>query len=898
MSQRFKSIYFADHPAASPSQRHLKIAFASSDEQLFHTIRPLSSQELRDLIGFQSYNVLKTEADTRGLPVSTLCLDILRNSVNDRAVGNAYMVSLTRCPTQPEIDPIHATFRGGEAEPLQSWYPLLEGYSPEFVKQVLRSFSPAAKSVLDPFSGTGTTPLTVARLGLRSFYCEINPLLQFLTRVKSTALALNDAQREGAIDSLASLSLDLETKVQGQPRSNDLEEAYHVVFGVSSFFDSGTFDLVLRSRSLVDYIACTDSRAADFLTVAILATLIPSSNLQRAGDLRFKTAAELERKREGFVHGVASRLAKMARDLGSLDAEDGHESPTLVCEDAKSLALLPPLRIDAVVTSPPYLNGTNYFRNTKVELWFLRSLRSSDELAHYRHRSVTAGINDVTGKKQGKASIPEVFEVVCELERSAYDPRIPKMVLNYFKDIETVFCSLRRHLADGATIAVDIGDSAYGGVHVQTDKLLRQLLEAHGFVLDQEVLLRRRRSRGGFELSQVLLILRNLVKKQQWSVRESAPTAFWHGCWLSFKRELPHQRFPMSKRNWGHPLHSLCSYQGKLKPSLASHLVRTFVPESGVMLDPFAGVGTLPFEAALNGVHAYGFDFSPAAIAIAAAKLGKPLREECSQVLEALSRYLQREKITLFDYASARSISFNRPLPDYFEAGTLREILLARRFFLESPPTSPSQRLVFASLLHILHGNRPYALSRRSHPITPFAPSGPFEYRPLMPRLADKVNRGLAPLYPPTFVEGHMFFQDATSWWPYQVDRLDAIITSPPFFDSTRFHLANWMRLWFCGWEAKDFQSKPLAFVDERQKLSFSVYGSVFRQARERLKPGGVVVMHLGQSRKCDMANEIAKVAKTWFRVADVFVESVAHCESHGIRDKGTVEAHQFLVLE
>ena len=45
------------------------------------------------------------------------------------------------------------------------------------------------------------------------------------------------------------------------------------------------------------------------------------------------------------------------------------------------------------------------------------------------------------------------------------------------------------------------------------------------------------------------------------------------------------------------------------------------------------------------------------------------------------------------------------------------------------------------------------------------------------------------------------------------------------------------------------------------------------------------------------MANELQKVSKKWFNSADLFDESVAHCDSHGIRDKGTVTSHQYLVL-
>jgi len=314
-------------------------------------------------------------------------------------------------------------------------------------------------------------------------------------------------------------------------------------------------------------------------------------------------------------------------------------------------------------------------------------------------------------------------------------------------------------------------------------------------------------------------------------------------------------------------------------------------------LDPFAGVGTIPFEAGLQGRKALAFEISPAARIIASAKLSRSSPEKCRQLVEEIDRHVRSNRPTAREWESATAMSFNRRLIDYYDRRTLAEILLARRFFQERPPADASESLVAASVLHILHGNRPYALSRRSHNTTPFAPTGPFEYRALIPRLRKKVERSLSIDLPPDFVEGRVFHQDATSWWPQEVVALEAIVTSPPFFDSTRFYLANWIRLWFAGWERSDFDSKPRAFVDERQKKGLSVYGLVFRQARERLRPGGVVVFHLGKSRKCDMAKGLAEQARPWFRVADVFSESVRHCESHGITDKGAVEEHQFLVL-
>jgi hypothetical protein len=105
------------------------------------------------------------------------------------------------------------------------------------------------------------------------------------------------------------------------------------------------------------------------------------------------------------------------------------------------------------------------------------------------------------------------------------------------------------------------------------------------------------------------------------------------------------------------------------------------------------------------------------------------------------------------------------------------------------------------------------------------------------------------------------------------------------------------LRLWFTGWSADDFANYPRGFVDERQKKSFDIYYPIFRQARERLKQGGALILHLGKSKKCDMAAELLTIGCKWFRYHDLLDENVTHCESHGIRDKGTVTEHQYLVL-
>ena len=890
MPQNFKTIYFSDLGHKDSNKNGISIPFGKDEEPLYNAVSHLSSFSVRKLIGHDTYKSLSDAAEFAALPIARYCRDLIKTKI-----GNGR----TKQSNNKFSDSLQATFAGGKGYPLHSWYPYLEGYSPDFVKEILRHYAPKAKSVFDPFAGLGTTPLTGACENIQTFYCEINPLCEFISKAKLKAVTLPDNKRQSTSEELRELSISLQKMITKAQVDHDLESNYYSVFKDSKFFDPEVFDTVLKTRTLIDKISRKNNNLGLFLETAVLRSLIPSSRLIRRGDLRFKTANEAKKFHFDFIETVSEAIDIIASDISDLTHIDAKAE--FLCADAKEAYRSFPKKVDAIITSPPYLNGTNYFRNTKIELWFLRKLSTPKDLREFRYRSVTAGINDVTKKKtQERAQLYEnrkLERVVKQLKKTAYDKRIPDMIGSYFGDLFLTFKNLFPALKPGATIAIDIGDSQYGSVHVPTDDILSDMLQEFGCVVVDKIVLRERMSRGGVPLRQVLQIFELSRPSIRKKTRNRSENTKWLTNWKRFKKDLPHQRGEMAKRNWGSPLHSLCSYQGKLKPSIAFSLVKTFTPPGGAVLDPFAGVGTIPFEAALNGRDAFAFEISIPAFQITKAKLSKFLSDDSHDAIKELEKYISSFKIKPAHLKRASKIKFNGQLEDYFNTTTFKEILATREYFLKNTPSTPSESLVFSCLLHILHGNRPYALSRRSHPITPFAPTGPTEYRPLIPRLMDKVNRSLACDRGDSFKSGTVYFHDSTKPWPSEVSNLDAIITSPPFFDSTRFYSANWMRLWFSGWEAEDFNYKPLDFVDTRQKTSFDVYLPIFKQARERLKGSGVMVLHLGKSRKCDMAENIRRVANEWFTVKDEFSENVQHCESHGIRDKGTVTSHQYMVL-
>jgi DNA modification methylase len=168
-------------------------------------------------------------------------------------------------------------------------------------------------------------------------------------------------------------------------------------------------------------------------------------------------------------------------------------------------------KIDAVITSPPYLNGTNYFRNTKLELWFLSYLKTEDDLRLYRDEALTSGINDVKqeySKQVNNMSSPLLDQTMELLDKQAYDRRIPLMARCYFKEMQEVFHGLTKNLNDGADILVDLGDSIFSNVHIKTDLILLEIIAPLGFKLKSREILRQRRSRNGALLSQVLLVIK------------------------------------------------------------------------------------------------------------------------------------------------------------------------------------------------------------------------------------------------------------------------------------------------------------------------------------------------------------------------------------------------------
>jgi tRNA G10 N-methylase Trm11 len=179
--------------------------------------------------------------------------------------------------------------------------------------------------------------------------------------------------------------------------------------------------------------------------------------------------------------------------------------------------------------------------------------------------------------------------------------------------------------------------------------------------------------------------------------------------------------------------------------------------------------------------------------------------------------------------------------------------------------------------------------------VTPFAPTGPTVYRPVVGALHERLQRIVPHLVQLEDVGpgGSSYLADFRS---LQLDEpVDAVITSPPFSKSVRFWSSNWMRLWFAGWSPDDFKQEPNRFLEVEQRKHFEAYREFAKSMAGLLKPGGLLVMHLGETATVNMATSIQPMLEPYFEVAFAGRESVTDTESHGLTDKGATVAHWYV---
>jgi SAM-dependent methyltransferase len=134
------------------------------------------------------------------------------------------------------------------------------------------------------------------------------------------------------------------------------------------------------------------------------------------------------------------------------------------------------------ITSPPYINAQDYFRNFKLELYFLERLLPFrvDDL---RTRFIGTERGDLLSGVP-EAVIESNFRAVpCLRQLERRDLRLAGVVHRYLHDMGKAFDNVRDCLRPGGCFVLVCGDNLVGGLRIRTWQVLQRMIERLGFEL-------------------------------------------------------------------------------------------------------------------------------------------------------------------------------------------------------------------------------------------------------------------------------------------------------------------------------------------------------------------------------------------------------------------------------
>lgn len=159
----------------------------------------------------------------------------------------------------------------------------------------------------------------------------------------------------------------------------------------------------------------------------------------------------------------------------------------------KKLRKLPDNYVDAVITSPPYLNSFDYTDVYMPELWALGFINSYEESRRLRRATFCSHVQ-VTWKKDEARLNDSLKALIAEIVgdgNGLWNSIIPKMIAGYFLDMQAVLKELKRIVRPHGKVCIVVGTSSYSKVTVPTDLLLAGLAEDLGFRFEEIRIVRR-----------------------------------------------------------------------------------------------------------------------------------------------------------------------------------------------------------------------------------------------------------------------------------------------------------------------------------------------------------------------------------------------------------------------
>jgi DNA modification methylase len=352
---------------------------------------------------------------------------------------------------------------------------------PHLPRFFIEEFTKKGEVIFDPFCGSGTSLLEAKVLNRNAVGIDIHPLSTMISEVKTTPI--DALELKSVIDKIK------------KETNNHLEVNPTQFWNIDYWFSKEAQIELSKIKSVLDNEQpFLDDKTNKFLKVCFSSIIRKTSYADPRMAKTYKSKRILKKATSGLIPKpiklFESALDRNYERLKAFSALSVNDTYVKVFQgDARSSTSILEKNciqsVDAVVTSPPYINAQDYFRSYKLEVSWL-GLCSPVESLEYKKQSI--------GTELGFGGVPDkaptsnnrlLNNVLSKIWSSPKKQNKAKtqMVFKYFNDMEKVIKEINSLLVDNGHLCLIMGNNKICEINIPSFQILSEIVEKNGFVL-------------------------------------------------------------------------------------------------------------------------------------------------------------------------------------------------------------------------------------------------------------------------------------------------------------------------------------------------------------------------------------------------------------------------------